>query len=186
MTEDEKIMHEAREGAKIIEKRILDDKLNKIIEIGARAHGDQTRRDGSHYFAHPKRVAERVNGFTRKAAAILHDVLEDTEEDYASLLKKVEEVVPGEGIRIVSIVQALTHDKEYETYLEYLERVKVHSPDAVKVKVADIMDNLNDNPTPVEMVKYPAALIYLSGLGEETPEKILEILEAGKALKDKK
>ena len=47
------------------------------------------------------------------------------------------------------------------------------------------MDNLNDNPTPVEMVKYPAALIYLSGLGEETPEKILEILEAGKALKDK-
>ena len=157
-------------------------KLKEIEKIAREAHGNQTRRDGTEYFAHPLRVSKRVNGFIRKAAALLHDVLEDTDLTYSDLLEKINGVAPGFGNEIMGIVRAVTRDKENETYLEYLKRVKEFGPDAVKVKAADIMDNFNDEPTAVEMIKHPASLIFLAGLGDEKPTGLLKILGAGKAI----
>ena len=45
-----------------------------------------------------------------------------------------------------------------------------------------IMDNFNDEPTAVEMIKHPASLIFLAGLGDEKPTGLLKILGAGKTI----
>ena len=64
----------------------------KAYQYGARAHDGQTRKSGEPYIQHPVAVAQilagmRMDGDTI-AAAILHDVIEDTETDVEELAEQ--------------------------------------------------------------------------------------------------
>lgn len=129
--------------------------LAKIFSIAARSHAQQFRRDGlTPYFSHPVRVCDRVqkHGLEAQAVALLHDTLEDTPLTQGEILHVA-------GQTVYDAVLALTHYSN-ESYDDYLQRVKKNDLARI-VKVADILDNLSDDPSRRQIVKYARALLYL-------------------------
>ena len=116
--------------------------IEKALQIAFEAHRGQTRKDGSPYIYHPVGVAFTlaINKFSALtvAAALVHDVLEDT--PYPS--KKFRQVLGADMFKIVS---ALTVRKSgpWQLYkLRYIESVKNGPPAAVAVSLADQINNL--------------------------------------------
>lgn len=101
--------------------------LQLMIE---RTHGK--RSDGTYKFLHPIRVALSLGGDV-VISGLLHDMLEDTETEYREI-----EYMFGE--KVAKTVQALTHGEESDEGI--LKRVREGGEDAVKVKLADNMDNM--------------------------------------------
>jgi len=89
------------------------------------------------YILHPLRVMGAVEGADAQIAAVLHDVIEDTEVTLAEL--------EGAGYpdAVVHAVDCLTQ-REGEGYTAYIERLAT-DPIATLVKVADLRDNLSNN-----------------------------------------
>src|SRR5512145_2822330 len=90
--------------------------LGKAVVIAAQAHQVQYDKAGTPYILHPLRTMLRMNSETEMMAAILHDVVEDTEWTLDKLRRAgfAEEVVPA--------VECLTH-RGHETYDEFIARV---------------------------------------------------------------
>ena len=143
-------------------------KQSDIAEaIARKAHAGQFRRDGvTPYITHPERVVAALlnnrpgglnNGFfdLYLATAWLHDVLEDCPKVTAADLA-------AEGVDqwVIDHVQGLSNSrgKSYEDYLSCLKGSKIER----LVKVADILDNLTDSPTPKQVAKYKRALMLLA------------------------
>ena len=66
------------------------ERNEEILKFATEAHGEQTRKyTGLPYITHPVSVAERVRleggDLNQQAAALLHDVLEDTQVTHAQL-----------------------------------------------------------------------------------------------------
>ncbi len=121
-------------------------------EIATKAHAGQFRRGGQvQYIEHPRAVVSRV-GDDQEAQIVawLHDVLEDTEETAQSL----EEA--GIPIHLITAVDLLTKTREVK-YDNYLDRIAA-CPLAKKVKIADMLSNLSDNPTKKQILKYSKGL----------------------------
>lgn len=131
--------------------------INTAQMIAARAHSGQTRRDGfTPYFNHLAAVAHAVRNESASviAAAWLHDVIEDTHETVESLLKA------GIPASVVTAVDLLTK-KEGVSYEFYIRQITGNWI-ARRVKFADILCNLHDEPTDKQIRKYVQALSILS------------------------
>ena len=127
------------------------------IALAQRAHSNQFRRDRvTPYITHPQAVAKRVAGDLDEviATAWLHDVLEDTCETAESLRRA--------GICEIVIEAVTVLTKRGDGYAEYLAQVKSNSI-ACRVKVADMLHNLRDNPTDHQIIKYARGLLILLG-----------------------
>jgi (p)ppGpp synthase/HD superfamily hydrolase len=120
--------------------------LVEAYELADRAHAGQTRKgDGSPYLTHPVQVAELVAaagfGEEAEAAALLHDVVEDSEVGVAEIEARF-------GPTIAEAVSALTEDEAIEDYearkLEHRARVEAAGLPAVAVYTADKLANLRD------------------------------------------
>lgn len=100
------------------------------------AHRGQRRKNGSPYIDHPIKVAElvRLSGGDRRvqAAALLHDVLEDTDFD--------PEKIRDLGQDIYDIVDAVTRKGDVREEV-YLDRI-LENPAAAMVKNCDRIHNL--------------------------------------------
>ena len=131
-------------------------RISDIAEqIARKAHAGQYRRDGvTLYVTHPERVAKSIaEDEDLKAAAWLHDVLEDTSETEASLL------AAGIPQHVVDAVRLLTKEVgiEYEDYLASINKNAL----ARAVKIQDMLDNLSDGPTDKQIKKYCRGLLIL-------------------------
>ena len=105
------------------------------LEFAAIHHAGQFDEDNKPVICHPITVAGLVEGGEKeRAAAYLHDVLEDTDASEAEMRKLF-------GDEITDAVVADTR-QEGEDYFDYIERVK-KNPIAVKVKLADLKHNLS-------------------------------------------
>lgn len=115
------------------------DALERAILLACRAHRGQRypSPEAEPYIQHPLRVMLSVQGFRAQIAAVLHDVLEDTEVGTDDL---VDAGLPAD---VVAAVVALTH-RSGQTYEEYIEEV-ARDPLARVVKLADLADNLTNN-----------------------------------------
>lgn len=134
------------------DKEIMTLKLAE--KIAREAHRDQYRKDGSPYIEHVEKVVNQLaENNDAKIAAWLHDVLEDTDMTRNELKQA------GISESVVDVVELLTKRRE-QNYNEYIEQVKT-SDLAIKVKKADIIANLSDNPGNKQMVKLAKALIAL-------------------------
>jgi (p)ppGpp synthase/HD superfamily hydrolase len=120
--------------------------LAGAFELARAAHAGQTRKDdGSPYLTHPLRVAELVAGAgfgdEAEAAALLHDVVEDSDVGRA-------EVARRSGPRVAELVAALTEDEGIADYeerkAEHRARVEAAGRLAVAVYTADKLANLRD------------------------------------------
>lgn len=110
--------------------------LGTAIAIAAKAHESVKDYGGNAYILHPMRIMFSLNTKDEElmAMAILHDVVEDSEEWNIEKLRE-----EGMTERVISALQCLTH-LDNESYEAYIKRVSTN-PDAIKIKLADLKDN---------------------------------------------
>lgn len=148
--------------ASIPEHLLSDETVEAFLFAYAGHHGQYREFAAEPYLYHPVRVASavaRMEGATSQhvAAALLHDVVEDTPYNLADLRfgGKISDTV-------IDMVVALTKTGD-ETYAEFLDRI-MRNPDARMVKWCDVLDNISTLPFgEPRMKKYLAALHTLSG-----------------------
>ena len=117
--------------------------IEKAIRISVEAHKDKTRKaDGLPYIIHPFMVALKLakHNFpdTVIAAALMHDVLEDTDYPETKIRKEL-------GDEVLDIVKAVTNDDSLpweEKKKKYIESVRNGSEGAKAIAVADKIHNL--------------------------------------------
>ena len=120
-----------------------DHVLARAIRFATKKHGEAVDKGGQPFVGHPLRVMARVSvelgpqgsPDAALAAAVLHDVLEDTGTDPLEMEAEV-------GAYVTGIVRVLTRDDE-ESYFDYIRRVAAARPVARVIKLADLADNLN-------------------------------------------
>ena len=113
---------------------------DKAIQIAVSAHVGQVDKAGQPYILHPLRVMFSVETPHERLAAVLHDVVEDTEITIDDL---ADEGFPTE---VLDAIQALTKLKG-ESRLDAAMRA-VRNPIARKVKLADLADNMDMSRIP--------------------------------------
>src|SRR5918911_3075057 len=109
--------------------------VEDAIAIAARAHRGQRDKAGAPYLLHPLRMMLRMNSEAAMMAAVLHDVVEDTDWTLERLRRE------GFPEEVLEAVDCLTH-RDGESYEEFVERVRTN-PVARQVKIADLEDNMN-------------------------------------------
>jgi (p)ppGpp synthase/HD superfamily hydrolase len=109
--------------------------VEDAISIAAQAHKGQTDKAGAPYLLHPLRLMLRMDSEAAMMAAVLHDVVEDTDWTLERLREE------GFSDEVLEAVDCLTH-REGESYPEFVERVRAN-PVARQVKIADLEDNMN-------------------------------------------
>lgn len=112
---------------------IYTEKTKKALELCFEAHKDQVDKSGLPYVFHPFHLAEQMETEETIIAALLHDVVEDT--DYT--LEDIKEM--GFGDAVVDALSLLTHDDD-TNYMDYVRAIK-GNPIAKTVKLADLRHN---------------------------------------------
>jgi len=113
-----------------------DALVARARKIAEAAHAGQVDKASAPYFAHPARVAAALGDPEARCAAYLHDVVEDCPG--WTLARLAEEGMPPE---VLAAVDALTK-RDGEDNEAYLSRV-LADPLAVRVKIADLRDNMD-------------------------------------------
>lgn len=134
----------------------MDEILGKIADFGDEAHGEQMRKYvPDRYMVHPKRVMEKLKHYTNDktvlAAALLHDVLEDTPVSEEQMLRFLKSLMNEEDAkRTTKLVVELSDVYVKEDYpklnrrtrkAKELDRLITTSGDSQTIKYADILDN---------------------------------------------
>jgi (p)ppGpp synthase/HD superfamily hydrolase len=133
--------------------------LDHVRHFADKAHGDQVRKyTGERYIGHPVRVMEIVKRFHPQtevlAAALLHDVLEDTQVTADQIEKSLRAVMDAEQARkTIDLVIDLTDIYIKKAYPRMNRRSRKEKeaarlgaarPEAQSIKYADIIDNVTD------------------------------------------
>jgi (p)ppGpp synthase/HD superfamily hydrolase len=143
--------------------------LEHAIQFAVMAHAGQVDKLGRSYILHPLRVmvGVSVHDDETMAAAVLHDVIEDTPWTADELL--------GEGFsaNVVEAVQLLSRPPQgapnRPTYKQFIRRIKDSGNTmAFAIKVQDIFDNLgriHELPPEEQTIarRYQDALVILRG-----------------------
>ncbi len=109
---------------------------NKALRLAYAAHHGQVDKCGIPYICHPLHLAESMDDEFSCCAALLHDVVEDTDVTMETL----EQQFPNE---VTDALKLLTHGKDIP-YLDYVRALKDH-PIARKVKLADLAHNCDQS-----------------------------------------
>ena len=113
-----------------------EEKLTKAIIFATIKHANQKRKDGTPYIYHPLAVAELLKKYgydvDYQIAAVLHDVLEDTDA--------TEDEVKEFGMPVYEAVKLVTRPDGMDE-AEYVRRI-LENPMAAAVKNADKIHNL--------------------------------------------
>jgi (p)ppGpp synthase/HD superfamily hydrolase len=115
--------------------------LEKAIRIAVNAHAGQKDKAGAPYVLHPLRVMMKMGSDREMIAAVLHDVIEDTTCTLDTLRRE------GFPAEIITALDHLTR-RQAETYADFINRVKENGL-ALKVKLADLEDNMNTGRLPL-------------------------------------
>ena len=107
--------------------------IEKAIAIAAIAHAGQQDKAGESYILHPLRVMLRMRTEDERIAAILHDVIEDTDWTFERLRAE------GFSPDVIDAIDAVTK-REGEAYDEFVDRAGRNAVGR-RVKLADLEDN---------------------------------------------
>jgi GTP pyrophosphokinase len=130
-----------------------DDKklIRKAFDVAVDAHKDQRRKSGEAYIFHPIAVAKIVASeigldATSIAAALLHDVVEDT----TYTLDDIQQMFGDTVARIVdglTKISNLEHDKNVSLQAENFRKMLLTLNDDVRVIIIKIADRLHNMQT---------------------------------------
>ncbi|WP_299443317.1 RelA/SpoT family protein [uncultured Aquimarina sp.] len=149
-----------------------DDKklIRQAFDIAVDAHKDQRRKSGEAYIFHPIAVAKIVASeigldATSIAAALLHDVVEDTEYTLADIEQMFGETVARivDGLTKIS---SLKKDRDISLQAENFRKMLLTLNDDVRViiiKIADRLHNMQtmDSMRPDKQVKIASETLYI-------------------------
>lgn len=154
-----------------------EELMERALLVATVAHQGQWRYDPRQpkgtktepYVFHPVRVASKVQGAVAKAAALLHDTIEDCDDVDDELLSSM-----GFPDVVVETVATLTQDKRAgersrkgERYFDYIRRVAQH-PVARWIKLADLADNMQDQPPHATILdRYMRATRIITGAANQ-------------------
>jgi GTP diphosphokinase / guanosine-3',5'-bis(diphosphate) 3'-diphosphatase len=132
-----------------------EDLLNRAYIYAMKAHGDQKRASGEAYFHHPLEVAAILTDLKLDdatiAAALLHDVVEDTAATHQEIDEKF-------GPEIATLVDGLTKIKKLDlvtkeaTQAENLRKLLLAISKDIRVLLVKLADRLHNMRT-LEFVK---------------------------------
>lgn len=155
---------------------------DQMMAAAEKAHSGQMRRSGGPYIEHPIEVAKIVMKYypgesALCTAALLHDALEDSinlgnmkdEQELMDIIIQSSEN-PELGRRVFDIIKKLTHSKDVE-YGDYVSALS-GDPDAIRIKMADMMHNLSSSPTPRQAKKYQTAISTLEKMNNGPPPSV--------------
>nr|WP_315217509.1 RelA/SpoT family protein [uncultured Flavobacterium sp.] len=144
--------------------------IRKAFDVAMDAHKDQRRKSGEAYFFHPIAVAKIVAseiglGATAIAAALLHDVVEDTPIT-------IEDIEKMFGAKVAQLVEGLTKiskvQKEMNVSMqaENFRKMLFTLNDDVRViliKIADRLHNMQtlDNMEDYKQIKIASETLYI-------------------------
>jgi GTP diphosphokinase / guanosine-3',5'-bis(diphosphate) 3'-diphosphatase len=137
--------------------------IRKAFDVAVDAHKDQRRKSGEAYIFHPIAVAKIVAseiglGATAIAAALMHDVAEDTSITIADIEKmfnpKIAQLVDG----LTKIAKVKT-DQEISMQAENFRKMLLTLNDDVRVILIKLADRLHNMQTMESMVDYKQAKI---------------------------
>lgn len=164
--ENKAIAREYKELLRISYQTLTEDDkklIRKAFDVAVDAHKDQRRKSGEAYIFHPIAVAKIVAseiglGATSIAAALMHDVVEDTDitvEDIEKMFNpKIAKIVEG----LTKIAQVKT-DNEISMQAENFRKMLLTLNDDVRVILIKIADRLHNMQTMESMVDYKQAKI---------------------------
>ena len=124
------------------------DLLERAYRFASEAHADQQRRSGEDFILHPLGVAQILAELRRSdqtiAAALVHDVVEDTD----ATIEQVREEFGDEVARLVEGVTKLTRIRfqsreqaQAENYRKMIVAM-AQDPDVILIKLADRLHNM--------------------------------------------
>ena len=133
----------------------------KAMQFCFAAHKEQTDKSGLPYVFHPFHLAEQMADELTAAAALLHDVVEDTPYTLDDLRSQ------GFPETVIAALELLTH-REGVSYFDYVAAIKLN-PIARQVKMADLRHNSDltrldvvDSKALARVEKYKKALEILT------------------------
>lgn len=133
----------------------------KAMQFCFAAHKEQTDKSGLPYVFHPFHLAEQMSDELTAAAALLHDVVEDTPYTLDDLRSQ------GFPETVIDALELLTH-REGVSYFDYVAAIKLN-PIARQVKMADLRHNSDltrldvvDSSALARVEKYKKALEILT------------------------
>lgn len=159
--ENKAIAQEYKELLRISYQTLTEDDkklIRKAFDVAVDAHKDQRRKSGEAYIFHPIAVAKIVAsqiglGATAIAAALMHDVVEDTEitvEDIERMFNpKVAQLVAG-LTKIAQVKKDLNISMQAENFRKMLLTLN----DDVRVILIKIADRLHNMQTMESMAEY--------------------------------
>ena len=125
--------------------------IRKAFDISADAHKDQRRKTGEPYIFHPIAVAKIVAnevglGANSIAAALLHDVVEDTEYTFDDIEQIFGEVI-SKIVNGLTKISRLQSDQEKSIQAENFRKMLLTLNDDVRVILIKIADRLHNMQT---------------------------------------
>ena len=152
--ENKEIAQQYKELLRISYQTLSDDDkklIRKAFDTAVDAHSDQRRKSGEAYIFHPIAVAKIVASeigldATCIAAALLHDVVEDTKYT----LEDIEEMFGKTVAKIVDGLTKISHlkkDKDVSLQAENFRKMLLTLNDDVRVIIIKIADRLHNMQT---------------------------------------
>lgn len=139
----------------------MTNMIEKAHAIARIAHEGQLYGGKSYYENHVLKVHARVAKLDEETQciALLHDVVEDSDVTLQDL------VDAGFSPVVVYGVMTMTHDPD-KGYMEYL--MDFVASKAVVVKYADMSENLSNNPSAKNRMKYEMGMAYFRRYHHQT------------------
>lgn len=152
--ENKEIAQQYKELLRISYQTLSDDDkklIRQAFDVAVEAHKDQRRKSGEAYIFHPIAVAKIVASeigldATSIAAALLHDVVEDTPFTLEDIERQFGETVARivDGLTKISHLQ---HDKDVSLQAENFRKMLLTLNDDVRVIIIKIADRLHNMQT---------------------------------------
>ena len=164
--ENKEIAREYKELLSISYQTLTDDDkklIRKAFDVAVEAHKDQRRKSGEAYIFHPIAVAKIVAseiglGPTSIAAALMHDVVEDTDitvEDIERMFNpKIAKIVEG-----LTKISRMEPDPDISLQAENYRKMLLTLNDDVRVILIKIADRLHNMQTMNSMAAHKQAKI---------------------------
>lgn len=143
---------------------LYTDMTKRAMQIAYRAHEGQLDKTGVPYIFHPYHIAEQMEDEIAVCAALLHDVVEDTDMTFEAL------AALGISAEVIEVLALLTHDED-TPYMDYIHSIRDSGNACAKrVKLADLRHNSDltrqDTVTARDLArteKYRQAMAILEG-----------------------
>ncbi len=130
--------------------------IHRAYDVASRAHGAQTRASGEPYIAHPLAVASVLVDlqldYATLAAAILHDVPEDTAVSLEEVRAQFGDEIAGlvDGVTKLERIRRMSRSREStlaEAQAENLRKILLATVDDIRVIMIKLADRLHNMRT---------------------------------------